>query len=92
MMATVVVQSVASIEESKELLDMAAATPLVRGVVGYVDLEAADVEDQLDRLLERRSGCGLVGVPALVQDEPDPAWLGRPDVIRGLRAGPRIEV
>ena len=83
--ATVVVQTVPDLTESEELLDLAAAEPAVVGVVGYVDLSAPDVGDQLDRLLDRASGRWLVGVRSLVQQEPDPAWLMRPEVLSGLR-------
>jgi L-fuconolactonase len=83
--ATIVVQTVADIDETEELLDLARSTPLVAGVVGYVDLAAPDVGDQLDRLRERPSGTRLVGVRSLVQDEPDPGWLVRPAVLAGLR-------
>jgi L-fuconolactonase len=83
--ATVVVQTVADITETEELLDLALETPLVTGVVGYVDLAAPDVGDQLDRLRERPSGGRLVGIRSLVQDEPDPGWLLRPAVLAGLR-------
>jgi L-fuconolactonase len=51
-----------------------------------VDLTADDVGERLDRLRERPSGRWLVGIRALVQDEPDPDWLVRPEVLRGLRA------
>lgn len=83
--ATVVVQTVPDVAESEELLDLAAAEPAVIGVVGYVDLSAPDVGDQLDRLLARASGGWLMGVRSLVQQEPDPAWLMRPQVLSGLR-------
>jgi L-fuconolactonase len=83
--ATVVVQTVAEVAETEELLDLAEATPLVAGVVGYIDLTAPDVGEQLDRLRERPSGAWLVGIRSLVQDEPDPAWLTRPAVHAGLR-------
>jgi L-fuconolactonase len=83
--ATIVVQTVADVAETEELLDMALDTPLVTGVVGYVDLAAPDVGEQLDRLCERPSGARLVGVRSLVQDEPDPSWLVRPAVLAGLR-------
>jgi L-fuconolactonase len=82
---TVVVQTVAEIAETEELLELAESTPLVLGVVGYVDLAAPDVGEQLDRLLARPSGSWLVGIRSLVQDEPDPAWLQRPAVTNGLR-------
>lgn len=83
--ATVVVQTVADVAGTEQLLDMAQSTPLVTGVVGYVDLTAPDVGDQLDRLRERPSGIWLVGLRSLVQDEPDPGWLVRPSVLAGLR-------
>jgi L-fuconolactonase len=82
---TVVVQTVAETTETEELLDLAEATPLMAGVVGYVDLATPDVGEQLDRLRERPSGAWLVGIRSLVQDEPDPGWLVRPAVLAGLR-------
>ena len=82
---TVVVQSAPDVAETQELLDLACVTPLIVGVVGYVDVRAPDVGEQLDRLIGRPSGSWLVGIRSLVQYEPDPDWLGRPDVVRGLR-------
>ena len=83
---TVLVQTVASRAESLELLTIAARTPFVLGVVGHVDLAAADVDDQLDELIESPGGGCLVGIRHVVEAEPDPGWLARPDVIDGLRA------
>jgi L-fuconolactonase len=83
--ATIVVQTVADVAETEQLLDMALDTPLVTGVVGYVDLAAPDVGEQLDRLGDRPSGARLVGIRSPVQDEPDPCWLMRPAVLAGLR-------
>jgi L-fuconolactonase len=82
--AGVVVQAVTEIAETEELLDLAAATTSVVGVVGWVDLAAADVGDQLDQLLARPSGRWLVAIRSLVQYEPDPAWLERPAVRAGM--------
>lgn len=84
--ATIVVQAVPDIAETEELLDLAAREPLIGGVVGWVDIAAADVGDQLDRLQSRASGRCLVGVRSMVQYEPDPNWLSRPEVLHGLRA------
>jgi L-fuconolactonase len=83
--ATVVVQTVADVTETEELLDLAETTPLVAGVVGYVDLAAHDVGEQVDRLRERPSGAWLAGIRSPVQDKPDPGWLTRPAVLAGLR-------
>ena len=83
--ATVLVQSVARIDESEQLLATAADDDLVAAVVGWVDL-TADVPAQLDRLRAGYGGRLLRGVRHLVQDEPDPRWLLRKDVIAGLQA------
>ncbi|MEK8106018.1 amidohydrolase family protein [Micromonospora sp. M12] len=83
---TVVVQSVAVRSETPELLGVAADDPLIAGVVGWVDLTAADVDHRLDRLRSARGGERLVGIRHLVQSEPDPAYLDRPDVRRGIAA------
>jgi len=82
--ATVVVQTLNVAEETTELLSLAKSYPVVAGVVGWVDLCANDVSDQLARLKELPGGDSLVGIRHLVQDEPDEQWLARPDVLRGL--------
>jgi L-fuconolactonase len=88
--ASVLVQVLASTVETEEFLAAAAATAgqalEVAGVVGWADLTADDVGGELDRLRARPGGSRLAGVRHLIQDEPDPNWLGRPDVGRGLRA------
>ena len=73
---TVLVQARSSIDETRALLEIAAETPFVLGVVGWVDL-TGDVEHALE---------GLVGVRHQVHDEPDPRWLLRDDVQRGIAA------
>jgi len=83
---TVVVQTVAVADETPELLALASATPEILGVVGWVDLTASDVADRLAELRERPGGDLLVGIRHLVQSEPDPEWLLRDDVLRGLTA------
>ncbi len=81
---TVLVQTVGLPEETPEFLAVAAGNELVAGVVGWVDLTAAGVEDALTGLLERPDGQWLKGIRHQVHDEPDPRWLCRPDVRRGL--------
>ncbi|WP_020666726.1 amidohydrolase family protein [Amycolatopsis nigrescens] len=80
---TVLVQTVSSAEETREFLDIAAAEPLIAGVVGWVDLAAPDVPERLAELAGRG---GLVGIRHQVEDEADPDWLNRPEVRRGLSA------
>lgn len=83
---TVLVETINVEPETGEFLAIAAAHPLVRGVVGWVDLTAVDVADRIAGLRELPGGDRLVGVRHQVQLEPDPQWLTRPDVLRGLAA------
>jgi L-fuconolactonase len=84
--ATVLVQTVTVAEETPEMLALAAADSLVAGVVGWADLTSPAVADELARLTAERGGEYLVGIRHQVQSEPDPDWLRRPDVLRGLTA------
>lgn len=83
---TVMVQTVTVAEETPEMLAVAAGSSLVAGVVGWTDLTSPGVGDALGRLTAGPGGEYLVGIRHQVQSEPDPDWLRRPDVIRGLRA------
>jgi L-fuconolactonase len=83
---TVLVQTRSSLEETREFLATAAATPFIRGVVGWVDLTDPAIGDVLNELREAPGGDRLVGIRHQVHDEPDPDWLLRADVQRGIRA------
>lgn len=82
--ATVLVQTRSDIAETEEFLAIAAATPFVRGVVGWVDLRDPAVGETIARLRTGPGGWSLVGIRHQVHDEPDPMWLDRPDVRRGI--------
>jgi len=84
--ATVVVQTVHEPWETPELLALAAGAGPVAGVVGWADLTAPGVADVLAELPELPGGDRLVGIRHGVLVEPDPGWLSRPDVLRGLAA------
>jgi len=83
---TVLVQTRSSEDETRAFMATAAATPFVAGVVGWVDLTAPDVADRIAALQARPDGATLVGIRHQAHDEPDPRWLLREDVRRGLRA------
>ncbi|MFZ7089208.1 amidohydrolase family protein [Curtobacterium sp. RRHDQ10] len=80
---TVVVQAVHDVDETAELLAVAAGRGPVVGVVGWVDLTAPDVADVLAQL---QATGPLVGIRHQAQDEPDAGWLARPEVVRGVSA------
>ena len=69
---SVAVQARQSLQESRWLLDLAAAHPFIKGVVGWVDLQSPEVERQIEELAARPR---FVGVRHVVQDEPDPGFL-----------------
>jgi L-fuconolactonase len=81
---TVLVQTLAVPEETPELLVLADDTTLIGGVVGWADLTADSVADDLAALKEGAGGRWLRGIRHLVQGESDPRWLCRDDVRRGL--------
>ncbi|GGV45454.1 amidohydrolase [Kitasatospora herbaricolor] len=84
--ATVLVQTVCVAPETPEMLALAADDDLVAGVVGWSDLTDPGIADSIGRLRELPGGHKLVGLRHQVQSEPDPEWLLRPDVLRGLAA------
>jgi len=83
---TVVVQTVSSLEETREFLQAAAENEFIGGVVGWVDLTDRSVAKTLADLKRSQGGAFLVGIRHQVHDEPDPEWLLREDVQRGIAA------
>ncbi|MFM9058931.1 MAG: amidohydrolase family protein [Planctomycetaceae bacterium] len=86
---SVAVQARQSLAESEWLLELAAADPFVRGVVGWVDLRSAHVAADLARLAVHDR---FVGVRHVVQDEPDPRFLLGEAFVRGLRNLPEFDL
>ncbi|MFN8007244.1 MAG: amidohydrolase family protein [Terriglobia bacterium] len=79
---TVVVQAHQSLEETKWLLQLATASNLILGVVGWVDLMDIHLAATLRELGKNPK---FKGVRHLIQDEPDAHWVLQPKVIRGLK-------
>ena len=78
----VVVQASNSVAESRWLLSLADEHDFIAGVVGWVDLASADVDDQLAELTKHPK---FKGVRHLVESEPANDWLVQPAVIAGLQ-------
>ncbi|MEE3849684.1 amidohydrolase family protein [Gordonia sp. LSe1-13] len=78
---TVLVQAAPTVEETLWLLDIADSSGgEILGVVGWVDLAADDVADQLDRVQHPL----LVGIRPMIQDIPDDRWVLQPAVLESL--------
>ena len=82
--ATVLVQTIPSVEESRTFLRIAEQTTWVSGVVGWADLTDPNLAAVIEDLRAQPGGSHLVGFRHQVHDEADPAWLRRSDVDRGL--------
>jgi L-fuconolactonase len=77
----IAVQARQTVEESRWLLQLADENPIIKGVVGWVDLRADNVERDLAGLARHPK---FVGVRHVAQDEPDDRFLMREDFLRGI--------
>lgn len=80
---TVAVQARQTVAETEWLLHLASQYPLVKGVVGWVDLRSPDIAAHLERLSQDRA---LKGIRHVVQDEPDDEFMLGADFRRGVAA------
>lgn len=79
----IAVQARQSLEETKWLLELADSSPIIRGVVGWVDLRSDEVARQLEEFSRHEK---LVGVRHVVQDEPDDNFMLGHKFQDGIRA------
>ncbi len=79
--ACVAVQARQTLEETRWLLELADAHPFVAGVIGWIDLQADDAAEQLERFVDHPK---FVGVRHIVQAEPDDRFMLRPAFCRGI--------
>ena len=77
----IAVQARQTVEESRWLLALAAESPIIRGVVGWVDLRSERVGEQLAEFSTNPRFCGVRHV---VQDEPDVDFMLGAEFQRGL--------
>jgi L-fuconolactonase len=77
----VAVQAQQTVAEARWLLSLADAHPIIKGVVGWVDLQSDRAEEQLAELARHPR---FVGVRHVVQDEPDDNFMLRPAFQRGI--------
>jgi L-fuconolactonase len=78
---SVAVQALQTGAETDFLLNLAAQHDFIKGVVGWTDLQAADVESRLAHLAQKPK---LKGLRHVVQAEPDKRFLLRPAFLRGI--------
>jgi L-fuconolactonase len=81
--ATVLVQAAPTVAETRFLLDLAATTDFVAGVVGWAPLDARDAADVVADLARHAR---LRGLRPMLHDISDVDWMLRPALTAGLRA------
>jgi L-fuconolactonase len=84
--ATVLVQTVHEVAETQQFLRLAEASPLIRAVTGWVELDRPGVTDRVQALQAGAGGGYLRALRHGAQSEPDDGWLARPAVVDGVRA------
>ena len=86
---TILVQAAPTLAETEYLLDIAAQTDFVKGVVGWVDFEEADAADKITK---KSKNPLLVGLRPMVQDIPDTEWMLRSDIAPTIEAMIRCDL
>jgi len=78
---SVAVQVRQTLQETRWLLELAAQSPFILGVVGWVELRSPQAGAHLKQLAHNPR---LVGIRHIVQSEPDDRFLLQPDFLRGI--------
>ncbi len=78
---TIAVQARQSEEETNWLLQLAAENDIIKGVVGWIDLQEENVKD---RITYYKQSPLLKGFRHIVQAEPDDRFMLRPNFLRGI--------
>lgn len=86
---TVIVQATHDTAETRWFLSLAQQASFIKGVVGWVDLTAPDLAEQVAELQTLGPLCGI---RHQVHDEVDQAWLVRPAVLQGLQTLARLGI
>lgn len=81
--ATVLVQSMPNLDDTRFMLEQAEAHPFIGGVVGWVDLKAADAAGQIARLAAFPK---LKGLRPMLQDLDDERWIDDPALAPAVEA------
>lgn len=78
---TILVQAAATIEETKYMLELYNQYDFIIGVVGWLDFESPNFEEQLDYFVEQK---GFLGVRPMIQDIEDETWMLRDTVLKNI--------
>lgn len=80
---TIAVQASQSHEETEFLVDLSNMYAMIKGVVGWVDLQSEEVEKHIENFKQYRI---IKGFRHVIEAEEDPDFLIRPAFLRGIKA------
>lgn len=80
---TILVQAAPTVAETLFMLEVAANTPFVAGVVGWMDFAAPDSDRVITQLAENPL---LVGLRPMIHDIADPGWMLRAELAPAFAA------
>ena len=86
---SVLVQAAPTLDETTFLLQLAAASPSVGAVVGWIDLASDDAPAHLGLLASEPV---FRGIRPMLQDIGDTEWMLRPEVVDALRVAARLDI
>src|SRR6185312_3221142 len=78
---SIAVQASQTEEENAYLLGLAEGYPMIRGIVGWVDLQSGSVSERLSFYRDRKV---VKGFRHVIHDEPDTDFMLRPSFVRGI--------
>jgi L-fuconolactonase len=81
--ATVLVQSLPSVEDTIFMLDLTACQPFIKAVVGWIDMKAEDAPACISRLMMHPK---LKGLRPMLQDLPEDDWIADPALTPAIEA------
>lgn len=84
---TILIQAAPTLAETRFMLEIAARTPFVAGVVGWVDFSAPDAAETITALATNPL---LVGLRPMIHDIDDPEWMLLPALAPAFAALQRL--
>ncbi|WP_417670386.1 amidohydrolase family protein [Roseibium sp.] len=80
---TVLIQAAPSVAETTFMLELAERAPFIKGVVGWVDMDAPDAPSRIKDMSKREK---LVGLRPMIQDIQQDNWMLRDNIANALIA------
>jgi L-fuconolactonase len=82
---TILVHATSTHDETFEMLALAAADPIIIGVVGWLQIDSPDAIKECEKYLQAPGASYLKGIRDVAQDLPDSNFLAKPQSIATVR-------